>query len=199
MAKPKDPEQEQGRVEAEPKRRIQLPASGLAKDILAMVRQGGAEDTRATGEPSAPEATETWVALAVGRRSFALPALAVREVVRVESLTPVPLTPPVVRGLATVRGRPVTVLDLGLRLGILDHPTEVTPASRILAIDHRSRSLGLLVDSIGQVINLLPSRIRQAERPANDPKAEDALTVGRYGTGAEEIVLLDMEGLIALE
>ena len=47
-----------------------------------------------------------------GRRC-ALPVAAVREVVAMPGLTPVPLAPPAVRGVAPVHGQVIPVLDLG--------------------------------------------------------------------------------------
>ncbi|HEX7597776.1 MAG TPA: chemotaxis protein CheW, partial [Polyangia bacterium] len=44
----------------------------------------------------------------------ALPTSVVRELLPLAGLTPVPLAPPVVRGIAPVRGQVLPVLDLGV-------------------------------------------------------------------------------------
>jgi purine-binding chemotaxis protein CheW len=50
-----------------------------------------------------------------GRRC-ALPAAAVREVVPTPNVTPVPLAPPALRGLAPLRGQVLPLVDLGVWL-----------------------------------------------------------------------------------
>lgn len=50
-----------------------------------------------------------------GRRC-ALPVAAVREVMTAPNMTPVPLTPPAVRGVAPIHGKVIPVLDLGVLL-----------------------------------------------------------------------------------
>lgn len=51
-----------------------------------------------------------------GRRC-ALPVAVVREVLATPSVTPVPLTPPLLRGLVPVRGQVLPLLDVGTQLG----------------------------------------------------------------------------------
>ncbi len=51
-----------------------------------------------------------------GRRC-ALPTQNVREVVSASSLTPVPLAPPVIKGVLPIKGQIVPLLDLGVYLG----------------------------------------------------------------------------------
>ena len=51
-----------------------------------------------------------------GRRC-ALPTESVREVVSAPALTPVPLAPPVIKGVLPIRGQIVPLLDLGVYLG----------------------------------------------------------------------------------
>jgi chemotaxis signal transduction protein len=51
-----------------------------------------------------------------GRRC-ALPVAVVREVLATPSVTPVPLTPPLLRGLVPVRGQVLPLLDVGAQLG----------------------------------------------------------------------------------
>jgi chemotaxis signal transduction protein len=51
-----------------------------------------------------------------GRRR-ALPVAVVREVLATPAVTPVPLTPPLLRGLVPVRGQVLPLLDVGAQLG----------------------------------------------------------------------------------
>ena len=86
----------------------------------------------------------------LGDGSFALPVGAVREVLRPPRLTPVPLAPPDVIGVANLRGQIVPVLDLRLRLGV-DASKE---AAHVLVLRVSDAVFGVAVDSVGDVVEV---------------------------------------------
>src|SRR5262245_34587179 len=55
---------------------------------------------------------ESCVRFRLGRQGFGMPLDQVHEIVAAGSITPVPLAPSVIRGLANVRGRVVTLIDI---------------------------------------------------------------------------------------
>jgi len=55
---------------------------------------------------------DSCVRFRLGRQGFGLPLEQVREIVAAGAITPVPLAPAVIRGLANVRGRLVTLIDV---------------------------------------------------------------------------------------
>src|SRR5271157_6387645 len=59
---------------------------------------------------------------------YAVPVERVREIVRMRPVTPIPRVPAALRGVISLRGEIVEVVDLRLRLGLT--PTEPTRASR---------------------------------------------------------------------
>ncbi len=76
--------------------------------------------------------------------------LTVQEINRHLSLTPVPQAPSYVRGVTNLRGRVITVVDLGAKLGLGAHqPGE---QSRNLIVNSRGELIGLLVDRIEDVV-----------------------------------------------
>ena len=82
----------------------------------------------------------------------ALDAAGVQEVIRLGAVTPVPYAPQEVVGIVNLRGRIVTIVDLGLRLGF---PKAVTGAeSRIFIIEDRDEFIGLLVDRVDEVVEV---------------------------------------------
>ncbi len=87
--------------------------------------------------------------------------LMVREINRILDITNVPQAPGHVLGLINLRGRTVTVFDLGIRLGL--GPGTISDQSHniIFKIDE----VGLLVDRIGDVISVEEERIEPP--PAN--------------------------------
>lgn len=70
----------------------------------------------------------------------ALPASVVREMLPISGLTPVPLAPPVLRGIAATRGQVLPVLDLGVYFPQARQPTQMGPgdsssAERFLLVE----------------------------------------------------------------
>ena len=93
-----------------------------------------------------------YVLFSVGGTEYVLPA---GEVIQMESYagaTPVPGAAPFVAGLVQVRGKVVPVVDLRLRFGL--PPAEPSLDSRIVVVQIQERTVGLLVDSAREVIQL---------------------------------------------
>lgn len=74
--------------------------------------------------------------------------LRVREINRFLEITPVPHASGYIRGLINLRGQPITVFDLGIRIGL--GPRQITEETHNIII--KNEDVGLLVDSIGDVV-----------------------------------------------
>ncbi len=82
----------------------------------------------------------------------ALDAAGVQEVIRLGPVTAVNYAPEEVLGIFNLRGKIVTIVDLGLRLGF---PKAVPgPDSRIFIVEERGEFIGLLVDRVDEVVEL---------------------------------------------
>jgi purine-binding chemotaxis protein CheW len=122
---------------------------------------------------------------------YALPIERVREIVRLRPITPVPRVPTAVRGVISLRGEVVEVLDLRLRLGL--EPREASRTSRIVVLHAEDGSVaGLLVDSVRDVLRIPEDQIRSASGGENDAVA--ALLV----RGDEFVSLLDLDRVLEL-
>jgi purine-binding chemotaxis protein CheW len=74
----------------------------------------------------------------------------IQEMNRQMEMTKVPQAPAYVLGIMNLRGRIVTIIDLGLKLGL--SPSKVTDTSRIIIVNSRDENIGLLVDKITDVV-----------------------------------------------
>jgi purine-binding chemotaxis protein CheW len=97
------------------------------------------------------------VSLRCGAVVFALPIEAVREIVMVPQITPVPDVGPFIRGVINLRGRIVPVMDLPLRLGFGPGPEH--PNGRILVVEHNREQLGLLAEDASEVLRVPPDAV----------------------------------------
>lgn len=78
----------------------------------------------------------------------------VQEILSVQGMTNVPLAPAMIAGLINLRGEIVTALDLRIRLGFPERPVDLQPMNLIVRTP--DGLVDLLVDQIGDVIELLP-------------------------------------------
>jgi len=123
----------------------------------------------------------------------ALDAAGIQEVIRPGPLTPVRHAPPEVAGIVNLRGKIVTILDLGLRLGF----SRAVPGadSRIFIIEDRSEFVGLLVDRVDEVVEV--ERSQWQAPPANVRGAQGRFFQGVYRTGSRVITVLDAAPILA--
>lgn len=86
----------------------------------------------------------------VAGRTFGVEVSAMREVLKAQPLTRVPLAPRQVRGLINLRGQIVTAIDLRERLGF--PPATGERASMNVIVEGEDGLISLLVDEIGDVV-----------------------------------------------
>ncbi len=86
----------------------------------------------------------------------AVDAAGIQEVIRLGPLTPVRHAPQQIAGIVNLRGRIVTVLDLGLQLGFA--PIVPSTDSRIFIVEDRHEFIGLLVDRVDEVVEVESDR-----------------------------------------
>lgn len=92
---------------------------------------------------------------------YAGPVSLIREIQTPPPLTPVPRAPYAVKGIVSVRGEIVTVIDLRRKLRLVEGPQ--TTKSRILLVNPTGQELlGLYVDEVFQVYRLSDSAIEHA-------------------------------------
>jgi purine-binding chemotaxis protein CheW len=98
-------------------------------------------------------------AFRVGDETYAVDIMRVREVIRAQPLTPVREGRHNVDGILSLRGLIVPVVDLRRCFHL---PAHVSNHRRILVVVAKGRHLGLLVDSMTEVVRVLRSDLRAA-------------------------------------
>src|SRR5579872_6303459 len=93
-----------------------------------------------------------YVSFFVDGQLLGIPVNAVQEVLNPQSIAPVPLARSEISGLLNLRGQIVTAVNLRRRLGLPD--LEGTRQSINVVVRHQGESFSLLVDDVGDVINV---------------------------------------------
>jgi purine-binding chemotaxis protein CheW len=123
---------------------------------------------------------------------YAVDILKVQEINRMKEITRVPNSPPYVEGVINLRGKVMPVVNLRHKFGLEE--VENTEQSRIMIMDIQGITMGLVVDSVSEVLRV-PSNIVE---PA-PPMASNISTEFIRGIAKLEdrlIILLDMDRLI---
>jgi purine-binding chemotaxis protein CheW len=116
--------------------------------------------------------------------------LNVREINRMLDITEVQHSPGYVRGLVNLRGKTVTVFDLGVRLGLA--PRKITSDSQNIIL--KQDAVGLLVDSIGDVVETVDDQIEVP--PANIGGIEGGFIQGVLKLTNELLIILSSEKIL---
>ena len=93
-------------------------------------------------------------------RSYALDVAHVREIVRMQEVTPLPMSPDLIEGVVTLRNGVVPVIDLGRVAG--GERCEIGPEARIAVLEQDDLQVGLCVERATEVLAL---DARQLEDP----------------------------------
>lgn len=134
-----------------------------------------------------PNGTQV-VCFRLGKETYGVDILDLREIVKAREITPVPGTAPFVLGIINLRGKIVSVVDLGERLGLAR--AEIGRASRVLVLDLDGFAVGFLVDAATDVVKLSPETVEPMPRALDRSDRDDCLQ-GVVELEGRVVVLLD--------
>lgn len=121
--------------------------------------------------------TVQWLTFLLGAEEYALSLDVVLELIKPRTYTDLPAVPDYVRGILSLRGEVVPVIDLRTRLHL--GRSEESGFQRIIVCEGAEQSIGLLVDRITQVVRMPKSAIEQSPLVLKD--GENYVSgVGRY-------------------
>ncbi|NLD27757.1 MAG: purine-binding chemotaxis protein CheW [Myxococcales bacterium] len=83
---------------------------------------------------------------------FALDISQVREIIRMQEITPMPKAPDFITGVLNLRGQIVAVMDLAQRFAIKNSLR--TDIARIIIVEVGDSKIGLIVDEVPEVIRM---------------------------------------------
>jgi purine-binding chemotaxis protein CheW len=136
-----------------------------------------------------------WVTYKLGEETYGINVMQVQEVLRHTEIAPVPGAPEYVLGIINLRGNVVTVIDTRARFGL--EPTEVSDNSRIVIIESDEQVVGILVDSVAEVVYLRSSDIDSAPNVGTEESAK--FIQGVSNRDGELLILVDLNKLLSDE
>ena len=158
----------------------------MASNALAML---GNQQTSATADTAA---AQEFVTMRLSGQLFGISVMTVQDVMRKQSIAPVPLAPSVIAGSINVRGRIVTAIDMRRRLGL----TECPEPERVMkvVVEFQGELYAFIVDAVGDVLSLPMKQLEKV--PANMDPAWRSVASGVFKLEKELLVILDVAHVI---
>ncbi len=128
----------------------------------------------------------------LGGALFGIDISNVVEINRLVDITPVPQAPDYVVGVMNLRGKIVTVVDLGKKNAF--RPTEMTGKTRNIIVNSQNEPIGLLVDRIANVVSADWEKILPP--PSNVQGVHRRYLKGVFQTEKGLIAFLDVEEVL---
>ena len=152
----------------------------------------GATSPGATSLGAASDSVAQFITFRLGGEDYGVDIMAVREIKGWAQTTPIPNAPAYIQGVINLRGIIVPIMDLRARFGM--ELTKPTPVNVVIIITTGSRTTGLLVDAVSDIISISPAAIRPI--PEMSAGAQQNLLSGLVATDQRMVSLVALDGLI---
>ncbi len=126
---------------------------------------------------------------------YGLDITRISEIIKVREFTDIPRSPGFILGIISLRGVVVPVFDLRRRLNL--GTSELLPTSRIVVSQYDDITVGLLVDSINQVVNLADDELEPPPGVLSGLDRDMVAAIGRCR--GRMIILLDLKNVLNAE
>ena len=133
-----------------------------------------------------------WVTFRLEDETYGVNVMQVQEVLRMTEIAPVPGAPSYVLGIINLRGNVVTVMDTRSRFALPPH--EADDATRIVIIEAEDQVVGIMVDSVAEVVYLKQSEIEVAPNVGNEESSRYIQGVANRDDGL--LILVDLDKLL---
>lgn len=133
-----------------------------------------------------------WVTFRLEDETYGVNVMQVQEVLRMTEIAPVPGAPSYVLGIINLRGNVVTVMDTRSRFALPPH--EADDATRIVIIEAEDQVVGIMVDSVAEVVYLKQSEIEVAPNVGNEESSRYIQGVANRDDGL--LIMVDLDKLL---
>ncbi len=133
------------------------------------------------------------VSFALGSEEYGVDIAQVQEINRMVTITHVPRAPHFMEGVINLRGQLIPIIDLRTRFGM--PRTEHTKNTRIVVTEIGSKRVGMVVDSVSEVLRIPTEQIEDAPDMIAGVETEYIRGVGKMGDRL--IIMLDLGRVIS--
>ncbi len=141
-------------------------------------------------EGNAPVSTERFLTFSCDGLNIGVSTNYVIEIITDHAITMLPLVPDYVKGIISLRGQIIPIIDIRLRIG--KTPIDYTSTTCVIVLDINSLPIGIIVDAVQQVMDIDQTKISPV--PVEN---QQELISGMVSTANRSVILfLDCEQLV---
>ncbi len=129
----------------------------------------------------------------LGREEYGIDILKVQEIRGYEPPTRIANAPSFIKGVVNLRGTIVPIVDMRLKFNCVS--AEYDTFTVVIILNLRQRIVGIVVDSVSDVMELAPENLRGA--PEVDSVIDSDSVIGLGSLGDRMLILLDIEKLMS--
>ena len=134
-----------------------------------------------------------YLTFTLGNEEYAIDILKVQEIRGYDKPTLIANAPPFIKGVTNLRGTIVPIVDMRLRFDCAQ--AEYNSFTVVIILNLRERVVGIVVDSVSDVMELTPEQVRTA--PDIESSIDAQCIRGLGSVGDRMLILLDIEKLMA--
>jgi len=140
-----------------------------------------------------------YLTFVLGRETFALGILGIKEILEYQAPTDVPMMPAFVRGVVNLRGMVVPVIDLCARFGRASAVVSKKTCIVIVETLHETESqvLGILVDAVNEVLEIPHTDIEPAPSFGSSVRTDFIQGMGKVRE--KFVVILDVDSVLSFD
>jgi purine-binding chemotaxis protein CheW len=142
---------------------------------------------------------QQYLTFMIGAEEYAVSLLKVKEIIEYDTITEVPKTPEWVRGVINLRGSVVPVIDLAVKFRQSPSVAGKLTCIVITEVECEGEAtvMGVMVDSVRQVIDLKPQEIE--EPPTFGTRVKVDYLLGMARAGKKFCLILDTEKVLSTD
>jgi len=152
------------------------------------------EGTSAPVTAAAVQADNEYLTFTLGKEEYGIDILKVQEIRGYEAVTRIANAPEFIKGVVNLRGIIVPILDMRIKFNLGE--ARYDQFTVVIILNVAGRVVGMVVDSVSDVIQLAPEQIRPA--PDFASSTFDTRYITGLGTIDERmLILVDIERLMS--
>ncbi|MDH5182904.1 MAG: chemotaxis protein CheW [Gammaproteobacteria bacterium] len=142
---------------------------------------------------------DKYLTFVIGDKTFGVNIEPVKEIIEYERLTRIPMTPGHIRGVVNLRGNVVPIIDLANRLNLSGHEISKRTCLIILqlAAEDETMDLGILVDSVSEVLDIPAEDIEPA--PSFGVEVRSDFIDGMAKIKGSFVIILDIQKVLSIQ
>lgn len=144
------------------------------------------------GELTSAGARE-YLTFRLDQEEYGIDILKVQEIRSYEPPTRIANAPSFIKGVVNLRGTIVPIVDMRLKFGC--EKAEYNSFTVVIILNLRSRIVGIVVDSVSDVMELPPDSLKAA--PDVESRIGNDAVLGLGSLGERMLILLDIEKLMS--